>query len=260
MKFSLISEKNTFVQLLNKYNYQFTVGHKIVGKIRGFEKAAALVDIGAKTNAYLPLSEIFLFQSFSIKELFFINEVSEFILFSYNSKEKIIIISLKKLKSLLKWQRLKELSKENLITSSKIIKSNRQGKIVLLDGFKAFISNSHLPKYYRRKTPRKFEIPVKIIELTETKNKIFLTSKLAYFKNQISFLKVQQTAIGCISQIKPYGLFINIYGLKGLLHISEISSERITSLNTIFKKGQLINVNILYINLNRGRISLSLKH
>ena len=259
IKFCLDFEKNNFVKLLRKYNYIFNIGDIFAGTVIGFEKSLCIVDIGSKIVSILPISEISFFQSFSVNELLKFNDVSEFLLLQYNTDKKIAIISLKKLKSLIIWQRLKTLIKENLIVSSQLEKSTRSGKIVRIEGLKAFVANSHLPKYYRRKKLRELSLALKFIELNENKNIIFLSCKLAHFKNQSKFLKIQQSVSGCITQIKPYGLFINIYGLKGLLHISEISSQRINDLTKIFKKGQLINVTILYINLNRGRLSLSLK-
>jgi small subunit ribosomal protein S1 len=259
IKFCLDFEKNNFVKVLRKYNYSFNIGDIFAGTIIGFEKSLCIVDIGSKIVAILPLTEISCFQSFFVDEIFKINDISEFLLLEYKIDRKIVIISLKKLKSIVIWQRLKTLIKENLIVCGQLEKSTRSGKIVRVEGLKAFIANSHLPKYYRRKKLRQLSLPLKFIELSERKNTIFLSCKLAHFKNQSKFLKIYQSVSGCITQIKPYGLFININGLKGLLHISEISSQRITDLTKMFRKGQLINVTILYINLERGRLSLSLK-
>ena len=259
IKFSSIFEKSIFAQLLKKYDYQFSVGDIVAGTIISFEKESVLIDIGAKTLAYLPISEVSQFQVFSIKDVFVLNEICEFVLINYNPTKKILIISLKQLKSLLTWQRLKELARENLIVSGQVEKSAKQGKSITIQGLRGFVSNSHLPKYYRRKQLNKFDLPLKFLELSEVENKILMSCKLAHFKNQTNFLKVQQIITGCIVDIKPYGLFVNIYGLKGLLHISEISSKRIGDLTKLFKKGQLITVTVLYINLNKGRTSLSAK-
>lgn len=257
IKFSLRFEKNNFGNLLKKYNYQFTVGDIIAGTIISIEKNSALVDIGASILSYLPNNEVSPFISFLTKDIIDINETSEFVLLLYRQQQ--IVVSLKKIKSILTWQRLKELAKENLIVYGQLEKSTKQGKVVSLHGLKAFIYNYHLPKYYRRKQLVKLQLPLKLMELSESKNKIILSSKLAYFKNQSNFLKVQQSIVGCITDIKSYGLFVNIIGLKGLLHISEISSNRISNIQELFKKGDLIVVTILYVNLDKGRISLSTK-
>lgn len=259
IKFSINFETNDFIKLFKKYKYEITVGNIFSGKVLAFEKSLCLVDIGAAVLSVLPIGEISVFQSFQVHEIFNINNINEFLLLKYSPNKNIAILSLKRFKSIIIWKRLKTLIKENLIVSGHLEKSTKHGKIVRLSEFKAFIENSHLPKYYRRKKLRKLNVPLKFLRLNQTKNRIFLSCKLAHFKNQSKFLKIGQYIYGCVTQIKSYGLFINIYGLKGLLHISEISTKRIDDLNTIFKKGQLIIVKILFININRGRISLSLK-
>lgn len=252
--------ENSFFELLfKKYNYQFSKGDIIAGKVISFEKFGTLIDIGAKVLAYLPSSEISSFQAFLTKQLLNRGELLEFVLSDYRPNKKTLIISLKQLKSIITWQRLKELIREDLILSGQVKKSTKQGKLIILNGLKGFVLNSHLPKYYRRKQLTKLHLPLKFLELSEGKNKILLSCKLAHFKNQTNFLKPQQVIMGCITDIKSYGLFVNIYGLKGLLHISEISSQRIDNLSKRFQKGQLIQVTVLYINLNRGRISLTAK-
>ena len=256
IKFSLNSEKNNFVKILKKYNYIFNVGDIFAGKIIGLEKSLSVVDIGAKILSVLPLSEISFFKSFTTKEIFTKKDICEFVLIEYNLEKKIAIISLKKLRSSIIWQRLKIFATENVIFLGQLEKVVKKGKILRVEGLRGFIPNSHLPKYYRYK---KLNLAVKFLKLNKGKNKIFLSNKLAYFTDQVKYLPVKQVIIGCIVQVKLYGLFVNIYGLKGLLHISQISSKRIDNITKLFKKGQIINVIILYINLNRGRISLSLK-
>lgn len=259
IKFCLNFEKNDFVKILKKYNYKFSIGDIFAGKIIGFEKSICVIDIGSNFISILPISEIFLFQSFSVREIFKIKEISEFLLLQYDLKKNIVVISLKKLKSKIIWQRLKIIAKENLIISGLLEKSTKQGKVVRIQGLKGFVTNLHLPKYYRRKKLCELNLPFKFLLLSENKNNIFVSCKLAHFKNQSKFMKTQQNFYGCIIQIKPYGLFVNVNGLKGLLHISEISSKKINDITKLFKRGQLINISILYINLTRGRISLSLK-
>jgi small subunit ribosomal protein S1 len=255
IKFSLSLKENNFGNILKKYNYKFNLGDIFAGEIISFEKSLCLVDIGANILSSLPMSEIFSFQSYNNNEIFSINDIYEFLLIQYNLEKKIVIVSIKKLKSLIMWQRLKIFARENLIVLGQIKKSFKKGKIIKLLGLKGFLPNSHLPKYYRYKSSN---LPLKFLQLNKSTNKIFFSSKLVYFTNQIKYLKIKQTICGCVLKIKSYGLFINIYGLKGLLHISQISSQRIDDLTKLFKKGQIINVRVLYINLNRSRISLSL--
>ena len=132
--------ENSFFELLfKKYNYQFSKGDIIAGKVISFEKFGTLIDIGAKVLAYLPSSEISSFQAFLTKQLLNRGELLEFVLTDYRPNKKTLIISLKQLKSIITWQRLKELIREDLILSGQVKKSTKQGKLIILNGLKGFV-------------------------------------------------------------------------------------------------------------------------
>ena len=260
IKFSLNFEKNYFFKILKKYNYQFPNGDILAGKIISFEKYGFVLDIGTKILAYLPKSELFFEKNILYsKEIFKYGETCEFVLYNYDYKKKIALTSIIELKILAFWQRINEVSKENIITIAKHKKATKHGKIVNIQGFRGFIFNSELPKYYRRKHLTKFILPLIFIKLNYQKNYLFFSCKLSFFKNQIDLIKVKKSFTGCVTQVKSYGLFINIYGIKGFLHISEVSSKRIKNLKLLFNPGDLIFVTVLSINKNLGRISLSRK-
>lgn len=260
IKFSLNFENNYFFRILKKYNYQFADGDILAGKIISFEKYGFILDIGTKILAYLPKSELFFEKKiFSSEEIFQYGETCEFLLYHYDDKKKIAITSIVELKIISIWQRINEMSKENIIAMGKHKKATKHGKIINIQGLRGFIFNSELPKYYRRKQLSKFVLPLIFIKINYQKNYLFFSCKLTFFKNQIGLIKTQKSFTGCITQIKSYGLFINIYGIKGFLHISEVSSKRIKNLIELFKIGDLIFVTPLSINKNLGRISLSKK-
>lgn len=260
IKFSLNFEENYFFKILKKYNYQFTNDDILAGKIISFEKYGFVLDIGTKILAYLPKSELFFEKNiFYSKEIFKYGENFELLLYYYDYKKKIVLTSISELKTIALWQRIHEISKEKIITRAKHKKATKHGKIINIQGLRGFVFNSELPKYYRRKQLNKLILPLIFLKLNYQKNFLFFSCKLTFFKNQIGRLKIQKSFNGCVTQVKSYGLFINIYGIKGFLHISEISSKRIKNLPLLFKTGDLILVTVLFINKNLGRISLSKK-
>jgi small subunit ribosomal protein S1 len=64
---------------------------------------------------------------------------------------------------------------------------------------------------------------------------------------------------GSVIGVKPFGIFLNIYGIKCLLHISEISNKKIENIMTLYKKGDKITVKVIYVNSSQGKIALSTK-
>ena len=72
-------------------------------------------------------------------------------------------------------------------------------------------------------------------------------------------MQVGLTQIGSVLAIKPFGIFLNIYGIKCLLHISEISNQKIENLMRLYRKGDRIKVKIIYVNSSQGKIAVSAK-
>jgi small subunit ribosomal protein S1 len=88
---------------------------------------------------------------------------------------------------------------------------------------------------------------------------MLVSSRLAFLKKQSYLLKVGMIRTGCIISIKSFGIFLNVQGIKCLLHISEISTQKIMNLNSLYKKGDELKIKIIYIDLNEGRVALSMK-
>jgi small subunit ribosomal protein S1 len=157
------------------------------------------------------------------------------------------------------WERFKQIEFKNMILFTSFDKIFGGGKIVNFDGLKVFIPNSQLPKYYRRK--KKFDniLPIKILEAKDKRYQIVGSSRLAFLKKQCSSLQVGMIQKGSVIAVKPFGIFLNIYGIKCLLHISEISNKKIENLRNLYKKGDKITIKIIYVNSSQGKIALSSK-
>lgn len=242
---------NKLANLLLKYNYQVKKGDILAGTLVGIERRQILIDIGLQRVAFLPKSQI------TIHADLILNICGEFLILDFEKDNKKIILSRNRLQYLKLWERFKQLNLKNMIFFSSLEKNIRGGALSWFDTLKVFIPKYHLPKYYRRKTGSKKIIPIKILEVKAQKFQIVGSSKLAFFKRQSPSLRQGMVTLGTVLTIKPFGLLLNIQGIKSLLHISEIANKRIENINTLFKKGDRIQVKIIYINRSFGKIALS---
>lgn len=251
--------QDKIASLLSKYNYQVKTGDILAGFIIGTERNEIVLNLGLKKVSFLSYSEFFINSTKNYTKGLFTNNKGEFIILYYNSHTNITLVSFRRLHSLRLWERFKEISFNNMIFFSFFKKSVWGGKIVKFDQLNIFIPNFHLPKYYRRRLNNNHLIHIKILQIQKKQYSIVGSSRLAIFKSHcLSFYKglVQKC---CIIAIKPFGIFLNIYGLRCLLHISEISNKKIKFINEHYKKGDHITVKILYINNNTGKIAVSMK-
>jgi small subunit ribosomal protein S1 len=253
--FSSKYKKNKIADILLKYNYQTKIGDILAGRIVGKERKEMLVDLGLKQAAFLPNMEITIKTTQDLP----IPEFNEFIIIFYNFQNSRTILSLRRLHLIRLWERFKQLDYNNMVLFTKLQRSIWGGKLVQFDGLISFIPNFHLPKYYRRRQNRNHSLPIKILEVKNWNHSIIGSSRLAVFKKYSPCLTIGVIQNCYITGVKPFGVFLNIYGFRSLLHISEISNKKVKNLNSIYRKGDQIEVKILYINNSKGKVAVSMK-
>lgn len=255
--------KDNFAYLLNKYKYSINPGDIVAGIIKYKEVDGFLVDIGDSIASYLPLEELQLYNKYNKNDKransFLLYLIRDFLLISCSIKHKTSIISIKRLEYIRAWKRIKQLYLEDVLFQLKIQYLNRGGIIVSLEGLQGFIPNSY--QYNLRKTLLSSQktISCKLSFINETNNAIILSQKSALLYLSKHKFRLGEIIYGTITNIQNYGIFIDIYGILGLLHISEISSKYISNIYNIFQVGHLIKIKIIHINKKQGRLSVSTK-
>lgn len=250
-------EFNRFALLLSKYDYTVKQNDILAGRIIGLEYTHAIVDLGLKRVAFLPLKEICSKLPKNPNELLKINLICEFLILSIDKKSGQVIISLKQIQSFYSWERLKQINFQTSVIYAKLAESVGRGKILRFNNLRIFALNLHIPKYYRRKRETKLFLPLKIVEVKDSIHTVYVNSRLALFSKLSKNIDNQQTYYGTIISIRDFGIFLNILGIQCLLHISQL---KIQNLALVYQSGQLILVNILYKDLEQGKISLTLKN
>lgn len=249
---------SNFASMLNQYNYNLHPGDIVAGTIFNKEKKGFLVDIGTKTAGYLPDEEISLYKDIKKSHtLYFPNETREFFLLAYNKKSKQSILSIKRLEYIRAWKRIKQIEDEDVVLNSKIININKGGIIVNIEGLDGFIPNSHLTITVKKKSVYDRNIKCKLLLANERTNQLILSNKKAILSILADRFKIGGIVTGEIVKIEKYGIFIQIDGIIGLLHISEISNKNIENIHYIFNIGDNIQVKILHIDSEQGRLSVS---
>lgn len=250
-------KQNKFRNILEQYKYNLQSGDIIAGTINYEESHGFLVIIGNTISGYLPKEEInieFILHNFNYKEL--INNTREFLIVKYNLKIKQYILSIKRLTYIRGWNRIKQLLSINIIFNLPIKHVNKGGLIAYLEGIQGFIPKSHVSLNSEYKIQQK-SVNCKILIANEKKNQLILSNKNALLDLSFHKFKTGEIVYGIVVKIKNYGLFINIYNIVALLHISEVGFIYIKDINKMFNIGQLIKIKIIHIDTKQGRISVS---
>ena len=178
-----------------------------------------------------------------------------------------ILLSMKEANEVLAWDKLREMMEQQTVVTVRIKESVPSGVVAFLEGIRAFIPASQLSADYVEDTDAWIGKDVRVVVITvdPEKNKLVLSGKVVARQereeernHRIAMLVPGSVVEGTVESIMPYGAFINIgNGISGLVHISQISQKRISSVHEVLKEGQKVKAKIL--NTNDGKVSLSMK-
>nr|QUE29840.1 ribosomal protein S1 [Erythrotrichia carnea] len=244
---------NSLKKVLQEYNYSLNKGGIVAGTVFGSEKHGLLINIGGDSCAYLPKSEVVDWENYKIKKE--IDETREFCIIKITYDQG-IILSIRKLNYIQSWERIQQLYEEDITTFGLVTKQNKGGLLVDVEGIIGFVPNSHSRGSQEIKSSL---LPLKFLEVDKKSGYLLLSYKRVVLQMYSSNFNVGKIVKGTVTNIKKYGVFINIGNASGLLHISEISDKHINNLEEIFQIGNEVVVSIIHLDTKQGRISLSTK-
>lgn len=253
--------------LTEQFSYTFNVADIIQGVVVKRDKNGFLVDIGAKSEAFLSDKEITANGEKPSDDVLKVGDLKDFyVLKGDDDDDNMITLSLKRISYAKAWQDLQtaKLSQEPVM--AKVVSVVKGGVIVEINELRGFIPASQL----RIGTPLDnligTDIETRVLEADAKRNKLILSQRQAIAEQReqlvddvIANLAVDQVVKGEIIRIADFGAFIDINGVDGLLPISEISWARIKHPSDVLTLGDTIEVKILKIDYDLKRISLSLK-
>jgi len=226
------------------------------------EGGIVLVDIGLKSEGIISLKE------FENEEINIGDEVEVFIVKRSHDYEHPPILSHKKAKAEQQWEKLEQAFKEELVLDATIEKRVKGGVIVDITGIKGFMPASLVgyPMVKNLDSVIGESVPCKIIEYDREKRNVVVSWRKAIEedvrqKREELYEQLYPGKVikGKVSGIKSFGAFIDLGGVDGLLHISELSWGHVDKVEDMLKVGQEIEVKVKSFNPNSNKISLSLK-
>src|SRR5579863_9966002 len=166
------------------------------------------------------------------------------------------------------WVQVQE-AKEQGKTLTAMVTDRVKGGLVVDLGIRGFVPASHVGNGSMKNNLEKYvgqSIPLKVIEVDKERRKVVLSNKLAVEEDRqsrkaetVSSLQPGQIRHGVVRRLTPYGAFIDLGGIDGLLHISEMSWTRINDPKEVLREGQELDVIVLKMDLENNRVSLGLR-
>lgn len=246
-------------------------GDIVKGQIMKVDEDGYLVDIKYKMEGHLPKTEKSLFskEERTITHTLEIGDEVYLYITNVDEKNGNIALSRERAKYFQLWEKLNEIYRKKEKINAEVIEKNSNGLIVNigLKGFvpksqieTKFIKDEYLDKYIGKK------LDFVIIKLEKRENKVILSHRLIIEKERkimhkktLADLTVGQEKEGIVTNITKFGAFVDIGGVEGLLHISEITWRDMRDATKLLKVGDKIKVKIIDYNKEKEKISLSIK-
>jgi len=241
-------------------------GQIIKGTVIQFEKDGLLVDIGSKSEAFLPSKEVaFKDENKKPEDVLEKAKEYEFYVLKDEAEDSPLLLSYKRVAQARGWAKLEDLKSSNETLEGEVFAIVKGGLVAEVYGVRGFVPASQL-RVKGDTYQQGSKIPVKILELDKKRNKLILSQKAAIIDEKaeqrektMADLEIGQVVTGEVVRVAEFGAFIDIGGVDGLLPISELSWQRIQHPKEVLEVGQVISVKVLKIDKSTGRISLSLK-
>lgn len=277
-------EPTTMEELLKVTGYELKglkKGQKVKGKVTAITKRMILIDIGAKTEGVV-LEKEFEVAMEMLDGLKVGDEIEAFVGSPENERGQ-ILLSLRQAMMNKRWDLFDELLENKKAIKVKGLEVNKGGIIVRVQGVRGFVPSSQFGREYLGKLDdlQNKDFEVKVIEVDREKNRLIFSEKavseedaLAQQAEALKTVKVGDVLEGVVSGIMPFGVFVraNVSAkqnnkdkkaedlfLEGLVHISEISWEKVDNPGVHFKAGDSIKVKVIGVDEKSARLNLSVK-
>jgi small subunit ribosomal protein S1 len=250
-------DEEAFLAALDENAPVGTTGEVITGKVIGLESDGVYVDIGGKAPGFMPKSEAGLGVITNFRERFPKGLEVEVLVTREQNADGMVTISCRALALRKSWERVKEMEKQGKVVQVIVNGFNRGGVTCDLEGLRGFIPRSQLQDGENHQELVGKTLGVAFLEVNSETRKLVLSEKRAAVAARFSELEVGQLVEGQVAAVKPYGLFIDLGGISGLLHQSMITNGSLRSIREVFDQGDRVKAIITELDPGRGRIGLN---
>lgn len=264
-----MEKEMTMAELLDENSFSVPrKGNIMKGEVVQVTDSEVVVNLGYKADGIIPKYEISSDDSYDIKENINEGDNLDVYVVDIDDGEGNVLLSLKRVSMLQDWKELSSLYADEATINVNTTKVVKGGIIAYYNDVRGFIPASQLlPRYVEDLSEFvNRDLEVKILEVNKRKRRLVLSHK-AIVKEELSekrdklWEKIEegQVVTGIVRKVLNFGAFVDIGGIDGLVHISEISWGKLQNPKKVLKEGQEVEVKILSYNQKEEKISLSIK-
>ena len=260
--------EENFAEMLEQSIKTLNTGEKVTGIVTSITPTEVYVDLGTKHAGYIPYSEISADPTVKAEDLFKVGDEIEVYVVRVNDVEGTVMLSKKRLDSVKSWDEIETACEEKTVVEGIITEENKGGLVANVKGVRVFIpaSQTGIPKGGELSQLLKQTVKMKITEVNRARRRVVgsiravtAEARKAAAEKIWSEIEVGKKYHGVVKSMTSYGAFVDIGGVDGMVHVSELSWSRIKNPAEVVKVGDEIEVYVIAFDPEKKKISLGYK-
>ncbi len=261
-------KEETFDELLEKSIKTLYTGEKVKGIVSAVTPTEISVDLGTKQSGYIPVSELTDDPPADLNDIIKIGDEIETFVLRVNDVEGTVMLSKKRLDSVKAWEDISEAKGSKAVVEGIVVEDNKGGIVVSIKGIRVFVpaSQSGLPRDASMAELLKQKVRLRITEVNQQRRRVVGSIRAVQFDERRekaqeiwNEIEVGKHYMGAVKSLTSYGAFVDIGGIDGMVHVSEISWSRIRQPSDVLSVGDNIDVYVLSFDKEKRKISLGHK-
>ena len=258
----------SFEELLNQSFKTLNTGEKVTGIVTAITPTEVQVDVGAKQAAYIKLSELTDDPTAKAEDIVHVGDEIETYIVRVNDVEGYAELSKKRLDAVKVWENIEQAVEDKAVLEGTVTEENKGGIVVSVKGVRVFVpaSQSGQSRGADLSSMIKQKVQLRITEVNRARRRVVGSirsvadeARKAAQEAVWSSIEVGKHYTGTVKSMTSYGVFVDIGGVDGMVHISELSWSRIKTPSEVCKVGDTLDVYVISFDPEKHKISLGVK-
>jgi 4-hydroxy-3-methylbut-2-enyl diphosphate reductase len=262
------AEGESFEEMLEKSFKTLNTGDKVTGVVTSIGTTEIQVDLGCKQAGYIPISELSNDPDAKVEDIVHVGDEIETYIVRVNDVEGYATLSKKRLDAVKVWEDIEKAVDEKTVLEGVVSEVNKGGIVVSVKGVRVFVpaSQSGQPRDADLTTMIKQPVKLRVTEVNRARRRVVgsirsvLSEVRAAAQKEVwDNIEVGKHYNGTVKSMTSYGVFVDIGGVDGMVHISELSWSRIKHPSEVVKVGDTLDVYVISFDPEKRKISLGVK-
>ena len=260
--------EESFADMLERSIKTLNTGDKVTGVVTGITATEVNVDLGTKHAGYIPISELSDDPTVKVEDIVKIGDEIETYVMRVNDMEGVATLSKKRLDTVKNWDTIEAAVEDKTVMEGVVTEDNKGGVVVNVKGIRVFVpaSQTGLPRGADLSEMIKERVQLRITEVNRSRRRVVgsiravaAEARAAKAAEVWENIEVGKKYEGTVKSLTSYGAFVDIGGVDGMVHVSELSWSRIKNPAEVVSVGDAVSVYVISFDPEKRKISLGMK-